>query len=86
MTKKTKFIVKKLIKHGNSLALVIDKLILDLLKITDKTELELLIEDGDLIIRPSKKKTKSLKADDIDKIADRVIKKYEPVLRKLSKT
>ena len=74
---------KKLTKHGNSLALIIDKPILDILKITQKTELELRIEDGKLIIKPSNKKIKS---SDIDKIADRVIKKYNTVLKKLSKT
>ncbi len=74
---------KKLTKHGNSLALIIDKPILDILKITQKTELELHIEDGKLIIKPSNKKIKN---SDIDKIADRVIKKYNTVLKKLSKT
>ena len=81
---------KKLTKHGNSLALVIDKPILELLKINEKTELEITIEGNNLIISPankqSKRKNNSLKASEIDKIAERVIEKYEPVLRKLSKT
>jgi len=75
---------KKLTKHGNSLALIIDKPILNVLKINDKTELELSIEDGCLIIKPYKKQ--SLKNADIDKIAKKILKKYDPVFKKLSKT
>ena len=45
--------VKKLIKHGNSLALVIDKPVLDLLKITEETPLEIETMDGkSLQIKP----------------------------------
>lgn len=53
---------KKLVKHGNSLALVIDKSILELLKISEKTQLEIKIEGTRLIIEPvqSKKKEKRL--------------------------
>lgn len=47
--------VKKLIKHGNSLALIIDKPILDLLKITEETSLEIETLDGkSLHIKPLK--------------------------------
>ncbi len=77
---------KKLTKHGNSLALIIDKPLLDLLKIDEKTDLELMIEDGNLIIRPNKKKSRALRDKEIEKIAKRVIKEYEPVLKKLAKT
>lgn len=79
---------KKLTKHGNSLALVIDKPILDLLKINEKTELEISIsKDGSLIIRPYKKVKKSiLKDKDLDKIAEKIIEKYDVVFKKLSKT
>ena len=81
---------KRLTKHGNSLALVIEKPVLELLKINEKTDLEISIDGNTLIIRPAnkqyKKKNSSLNASEIDKIAERVIEKYEPVLRKLSKT
>ena len=40
---------KKLTKHGNSLALVIDRGVLDLLNINDDTPLEL-STDGDVLI------------------------------------
>jgi len=38
--------VKKLVRHGNSLAIVIDRPVLDLLKITEDTPLEIETIDG----------------------------------------
>ena len=46
--------VKKLTKHGNSLALVIDRPILDLLKIDPETLLDVSTDGKQLIIAPSK--------------------------------
>jgi antitoxin component of MazEF toxin-antitoxin module len=43
---------KTLIKHGNSLALVIDKPILDLLRITPETPLELVTDGDRLLVSP----------------------------------
>jgi antitoxin MazE len=40
--------IKRLARHGNSLALVIDRPVLELLKITDETPLEL-TTDGDVL-------------------------------------
>jgi len=76
---------KKLTKHGNSLALIIDKPLLSLLKITEKTELELIVEKGVLIIKPTKTKKSTVKISDIDKIAEKIMDKYENVFKKLSK-
>jgi antitoxin MazE len=44
---------KRLTKHGNSLALVIDKPILDLLKIDADTPLEVTTDGRSLVISPS---------------------------------
>ena len=44
--------VKKLTKHGNSLALVIDRPILDLLKIDPDTPLEVSTDGKQLLSRP----------------------------------
>ena len=46
--------VKKLTKHGNSLALVIDRPILDLLKIDPDTPLEVSTDGKQLIIARAK--------------------------------
>jgi antitoxin MazE len=52
--------VKTLTKHGNSLALVIDKPILDLLKIEADTPLEITTDGQRLMIEPAdpKRRTK----------------------------
>ena len=44
--------VKKLTKHGNSMALVIDKAILEILKISEETPLELTTDGKSLNISP----------------------------------
>ena len=44
--------IKKLTKHGNSLALVMDRGVLDLLHITEKTALEIVTDGRALIIAP----------------------------------
>ena len=75
---------KKLTRHGNSLALIIDKPLLQLLNISEKTNLELLIEDGTLIVRPVKKQIKRSK-DEIKRIAQEIIDEYADVFKKLAK-
>lgn len=44
--------IKKLTKHGNSMALVIDKGVLDLLTIDDKTPLDISTDGKMLLIAP----------------------------------
>ncbi len=75
---------KRLTRHGNSLALVIDKPLLRLLKITEKTNLELSIQDNALVIRPvSRKGTRS--KQEIKKIAQELMDQYADVFKKLAK-
>ncbi len=56
--------IKTLSKYGNSMALVIDKPILDLLKITPKTPIEITTDGKLLIINPihDAKRQKQIKA------------------------
>ena len=81
---------KKLTKHGNSLALIIDKPLLKFLKIDENTPLELLIEGNTLIIKPVQKKVSkkltSKKNKEVEEIADQILKKYKVVFEKLAKT
>ncbi|MEI7474412.1 MAG: AbrB/MazE/SpoVT family DNA-binding domain-containing protein [bacterium] len=49
--------IKKLTKHGNSHAIVIDKGILELLKIDSDTPLELTTDGKSLIITPLKEES-----------------------------
>jgi antitoxin component of MazEF toxin-antitoxin module len=44
--------VKKLTKHGNSLALIIDRAVLDLLEISDDTPLDITTDGQVLVITP----------------------------------
>ncbi|MCC6151304.1 MAG: AbrB/MazE/SpoVT family DNA-binding domain-containing protein [Planctomycetes bacterium] len=44
--------VKTLVKHGNSYALIIDKPIMDLLKITPETPLEITTDGNALVMSP----------------------------------
>jgi antitoxin MazE len=55
--------MKRLTKHGNSLALVIEKPILDLLKIDAETPLDISTDGDMLIVRPqrNRQQTKKLK-------------------------
>jgi antitoxin component of MazEF toxin-antitoxin module len=50
--------IKRLSRHGNSLALVLDKGILELLKIAPETPLEITTDGERLIVQPVKKTTK----------------------------
>lgn len=76
--------VKKLIKHGNSLALVIDKPVLDLLKITEETPLEIETLDGkSLQIKPLKLVPSS--RPEVKAAMEKVNKKFGKTLKNLSK-
>ncbi len=56
--------IKKLSKHGNSLALVIDRSILELLGIDEKTSLELSTDGESLVVAPLRDKKRKKKFDD----------------------
>jgi len=78
---------KKLSKHGNSRAIVIEKPILDLLSITDSTVLKISTEGGKIIIEPLNrvKKMKISSDKKMQKIYDEIVEKYAPDLKKLAK-
>jgi antitoxin component of MazEF toxin-antitoxin module len=56
--------VKKLSKHGNSLALVIDRPILDLLGIDEETQLEISTDGESLVVAPIRDKKRRKKFED----------------------
>jgi antitoxin component of MazEF toxin-antitoxin module len=72
---------KTLIKHGNSLALVIDKPILEMLRISADTELELTSNGDSLLISPIRdpKRQKKLKGS-----LDKINSKFGADLRRLA--
>ncbi len=81
--------IKKLSKHGNSLALVIDKPILKLLKFDENTKSETAIEDGALVIRPISDNQIKLSSHDREKLikeaAEKIMDQYEEAFKELAK-
>jgi antitoxin MazE len=63
--------VKKLTKHGNSLALVIDRPILELLRIDQETPLELSTDGHKLTIVPAPASARRKKFDEAQTFAHR---------------
>jgi antitoxin component of MazEF toxin-antitoxin module len=72
--------VKKLTRHGNSLALVIDRPILDLLRIDPDTPLDVSTDGRQLIIAPAKPSARRKKFDAAQEWAH---KRYAKAFRKL---
>lgn len=72
---------KTLTKHGNSYALVIDRAIMELLKITPETELELSTDGRVLMIAPATPAGRRSKAADA---LTRVNARHSKALRRLA--
>jgi len=72
--------VKKLIQHGNSVALVIDKPIMEILNITNKTIFELSTDGRNLILSPQIKKTQE---NTVINSLKKINQKYGTVLKRL---
>ena len=73
--------VKKLTRHGNSLALVIDRPILDLLKIDPETPLDISTDGRQLIVAPVKPSARRKKCDAAQEWAH---KRYGKAFRELA--
>jgi antitoxin component of MazEF toxin-antitoxin module len=74
--------VKHLTKHGNSLALVIEKPILDLLKIDATTPLEITTDGKSLTIRADGGRTD--RGDFLNNQMERINREYAPVFTRLA--
>lgn len=77
---------KKLTKHGNSMALVIDKPLMKLLNLNEKSEVKITIKDGKLIIEPVQKEIKKRSAQQVREATRKIIEEYAEAFKKLSKT
>ncbi len=73
--------VKKLTKHGNSLALIIDRPILDLLKIDVETALDISTDGEHLIIGAAKPSARRAK---FEKAQAQAHKQYKNTFQKLA--
>ena len=72
--------IKKLIQHGNSVALVIDKPIMEILKITNETVFELSTDGKNLILSPQ---IENNQENTVIHSLEKINKKYGAVLRRL---
>jgi antitoxin component of MazEF toxin-antitoxin module len=72
--------VKKLIQHGNSAALVIDKPIMEMLNITNETFFELSTDGKNIILSPQNTITQE---NNILESLRKINKKYGNVLKRL---
>jgi antitoxin component of MazEF toxin-antitoxin module len=72
--------IKRLIQHGNSAALVIDKPILEMLHISLETSFELTTDGKNIILSPQIKHTQEI---NIFESLGKINKKYGNVLKKL---
>jgi len=72
--------VKKLIQHGNSVALVIDKPIMEILNITNETSFELSTDGKNLILSPQ---IENNQENTVIHSLEKINKKYGAVLRRL---
>jgi antitoxin MazE len=76
--------IKKLVRHGNSLALVIDKPVLELLKISEDTPLEISTADGkSLQVRPAQEPGK--RAKNLKEAMEKINRQHEKTFRNLAK-
>ncbi|MCL4842532.1 MAG: hypothetical protein KJZ79_11865 [Bryobacteraceae bacterium] len=73
---------KKLTKHGNSLALVIDRPILELLHIDSDTPLEISTDGTRLIVAPAKPSARREKFEAAQEVAHR---RYAGAFKELAK-
>ena len=73
--------IKKLTRHGNSLALVIDKGVLDLLNIDDKTPLDISTDGKMLLISPVRDEKRRRQ---FEEALENVNKKYGRALKRLA--
>ena len=74
--------IKKLTKHGNSLALVIDRPILELLKIDPETPLDIRTDGKQLIVSPAKPSARRKSFEAAQELAH---KRYGKAFQKLAR-
>jgi antitoxin MazE len=80
--------IKKLSKHGNSLAILIDKPILELLGMDEHTHINIKTDGSNIIIEPIRNQDKVAtisKDPKTQKIYEELVEKYDALFRKLAK-
>ena len=73
---------KRLVRHGNSRAIVIDKAILELLRIDDDTELEVSTDGRSLRITPLREAEE--RRERLTELSERIMDENEDLFRRLA--
>jgi antitoxin MazE len=73
--------IKKLTKHGNSMALVIDRPIMELLKIDRHTHLELFTDGNCLVVVPQKNLARETK---LKSAIEKINRRHAKVFKRLA--
>jgi antitoxin component of MazEF toxin-antitoxin module len=73
---------KKLVRHGNSRALVIDKAILELLKVEDDTEFDIQMRGTSLVVTPMTAATE--RAERLEEAIRESLEAYGDTYRRLA--
>lgn len=73
--------IKRLTRHGNSLALVIDRSVLDLLKIDNDTPLEVTTDGSVLTVSPVRDEPR---AERLKQALDETNRRYRHALKRLA--
>jgi antitoxin component of MazEF toxin-antitoxin module len=73
--------IKKLTKHGNSYALIIDRGVMDLLQINEKTALYVTTDGKNLIVSPA---TSEKRSEKFESALQEVNQKHSRALKRLS--
>ena len=74
-------VIKKLTKHGNSLALVIERPVLELLKIDSETPLDITTDGSVLVISPVRD---AKRRREFEEALEKANRKYGRMLKKLA--
>lgn len=80
--------IKKLSKYGNSLAILIEKPILELLNIDDETKVRISTDGQRIIIEPIRKSeaVETVSSDQrVQKSYEKITEKYKDALKRLAK-
>lgn len=73
---------KKLVRHGNSRALVIDRALIELLGLGEDDEVEISVQDQTLVVRPAS--TESERDEAFDRALHESVAQYSDVYKRLA--
>jgi antitoxin component of MazEF toxin-antitoxin module len=73
--------IKRLQKHGNSVALIIEKPVMEALGITEQTPLQITVNGNALVVTPA---NVGVGPDKLKPVVKQIRKRYGPMLKRLA--